>query len=35
MVIDVMLEYIKETNSALFMVTHDEEIAKDVIGFLN
>ncbi len=28
MVIDVMLEYIKETNSALFMVTHDEEIAK-------
>ncbi len=28
MAIDVMLEYIKENKSALFMVTHDEEVAK-------
>jgi putative ABC transport system ATP-binding protein len=28
MVIDVMLEYIEENSSALFMVTHDDEVAR-------
>ncbi len=28
MVIDVMLDYIKENSAALFMVTHDEEVAR-------
>ncbi len=28
MVIDIMIDYIKDVNGALFMVTHDEEVAK-------